>query len=244
MKKRFSLLAIALWICSSAAPQSGFRLSPVAPEGDYQMGREYITLNNAGIQIQLGFDGNYEGTLVFDLVVVNNTSHTLAFSPSDFYYVLLDSAGADSSGLPPRMAVHPDRIIQLYDRSLEKKEIDKSINTLFGFIETGIGIISGASAFLSTENPAAIVDAVFHTVGTAGYYVSRDQRISRDLEQIDHEKEVIHEEILRMGQVPPGKVASGFVFFPIHNDVGFLMFCFLLEDQLFQFVYQQQELPG
>jgi hypothetical protein len=243
MKKRLSLLAITLWICSCATPQNGFRLSPVAPEGVYEMGREYISLNNAGIQVELGFDGNFEGTLVFDLVVVNNTPHALSFTPQDFYYVLLDSADADSSGLPPRMAVHPDRIIQLYDRSMEKKENDKNINTLFGFIETGIGIINGASAFLSTENPVAIVDAVFHTVGTAGYYVSRDQWISRDLEQIDHEKEVVREEILRMGQVPPGMVASGFVFFPIQEESEYLMFCFPLEDQLFQFVYQQQS-PG
>jgi hypothetical protein len=208
------------------------------------MGREYISLNNAGIQVELGFDGNYAGTLVFDLVVVNNTPHALSLSPSDFYYVLLDSAGADSSWLPPRMALHPDRVIQLYDRSLEKKEIDKSINTLFGIIETGIGLLNGASAFLATENPVSIVDAVFHTVGTAGYYVSRDQLINSDMEQIDHEKEVIREEILRRGEVPPGMVVSGFVFFPIHDDAGFLMFCFPMEDQLFQFVYQQQELPG
>ncbi|MCK4750437.1 MAG: hypothetical protein KAT15_25445, partial [Bacteroidales bacterium] len=161
--------------------------------------------------------------------------------PSDFYYVLLDSANADSSRLPSRMAVHPEKILHRYDETLAANSIEKGINSFFGIVETGIGIVTSASALFATENPGYIVDAVFNTVGTAGHYVAQDQRISHEMEEITLEKKVIQEESLRTGQIPPGKVASGFVFFPRYSDPGYMMFCFPLEDQLFQFVYHQHQ---
>ena len=103
MKKTYSFLIIILGGFSCAFSQVVTGLSPVAPEGHFQMGREYITLCHDRVRVELGFDGLYEENLVFDLVIHNNTGQPLSFNPSDFYYVILDSAGADSSGLPPRM---------------------------------------------------------------------------------------------------------------------------------------------
>ncbi len=240
MKKLFSLLAIVLLLTSCTAPQLVLQLTPEAPEGKLEMGREYISLSNDSIDVELGYDGVRGEHLIFDFVVVNRTSYELSINPSDFYYELLDSAQADSSKLPPRMAIHPERILNHYDETLKTKEGAKQINSLIGMLEAGVDLLVNTTAFIVTDDPGYIVDAVFSTLWTADYYVSMDNQISTDISMINHEKEVVDEEIFRLVKLPPGKVMSGYVYFPKHPDAEYYMFCFPMEDQLFQFVYNQQ----
>jgi hypothetical protein len=230
MKKLCAIVFFTSVLITCAAPQEVMKLSPEAPGGNFEMGREYIFLSSDSIQVELGFDGFCDENMVFDLVVFNNTGHPLSIDPAEFYYELLDSATSDSSRVPPKMAVIPEKILDRYEDDLEYTEIERGINAVMGVIESGIGFITHATSFM---------DAFLGSVGPAHYHMVRDRQISDGLEQITLEKEVVEEEILRKDQVPPGKVASGFVFFPGHSDPAYLMFCFPLEDQLFQFVYQQ-----
>jgi hypothetical protein len=139
------------------------------------------------------------------------------------------------------MAVHPERILSHYEESLEERHDQKSVNTIFGFIEAGIGLIAGTTGFIATEDPGIIIDAVLNTLGTAETYVSADRAIGEEIDAITKEKEIVQEEIFRSLQLPPGKVASGYVYFPRYQQQGYLMFCFPLENQLFQFVYNQKQ---
>lgn len=242
MKKIYSLPIIALLLTSCVAPQLIIQLTPEAPEGKFEMGREYISLSNDSIDVELGYDGFRGEHLIFDFVVVNRTPYELSVNPSDFYYVVLDSALADSSKLPPRMAIHPERILHHYDETLETKQEAKEINSLLGFMEAGIDLLVNTTAFIATDDPGYIVDAVLGTLGTADYYVSNDNQISADISMINSEKEVVNQEIFRSGKIPSGKVMNGYVFFPKHPDTEYYMFCFPMDDQLFQFVYHQNRM--
>jgi hypothetical protein len=205
------------------------------------MGREYISLGSDNIDVELGFDGIYGPNLVFDFVVVNGSSEILNIQPNDFFYVLLDSATADSSMLPPRMAVKPDKVLLNYDQIIEDKQGQKKANSFLGFLEAGVGLLATTAAFITTENPAYISDAIFNTMGTANHYISQDNQIKTELEMINEEKELVKEEIFRSCQLAPGEVVSGYVYFPEHVETEYYMFCFLVENQLFQFVYNQQK---
>ncbi|MEN8228037.1 MAG: hypothetical protein ABFS38_07760 [Bacteroidota bacterium] len=240
MKKSFYLLVIALLLTSCGAPRVVSQLTPEAPEGHYEMGREYISLSNDKIDVELGYDGIHGEHLVFDFVVINQTPRVLTINPSDFYYVLLDSATADSSMFPKRMAVHPERILHHYDENLEAREGAKSMNSILGFLDAGVGLLANTTAFIATEDPGYIFDALFGTIGTAENYVALDKQISADISMIHSEKEIVDEEIFRMDQLPPGKVISGYVYFPKYPETDYYMFCFPVEDQLFQFVYNQR----
>ena len=178
MKNQYFLLFIALFFSSCVAPGVVTQLTPEAPEGHYEMGREYIKLSSDSIFVELGYDGVHGKHLVFDFVVINGTPDVLTISPSDFYYVLLDSATADTSKLPPRMAIHPERILYHYDETLDSKQEAKSINSLLGFLEAGVGLLANTTAFIATENPGYIVDALFSTLGTADHYIAENQQIS------------------------------------------------------------------
>ena len=140
------------------------------------------------------------------------------------------------------MAIHPERILHHYDEILESKQGAKEINSFLGFMEAGIDLLANATAFIATENPGYIVDAVFSTLGTAEHYVSKDKQISADISMINSEKEVVNEEIFRLGKALSGKVMNGYVYFPKHPDAEYYMFCFPIEDQLFQFVYHQSRM--
>lgn len=205
------------------------------------MGREYIPLASDDIDVELGFDGIYGSNLVFDFVVINGTSQPLSIQPSDFYYILLDSAIADSSISPPRMAVKPDKVLLSYDQVIENVEGQKKANAFLGFLEAGVGILATTAAVISTENPAYLADGLWGMFSTADHYVSQDKQIKSDLAVVNEEKELVEEEIFRSCQLAPGEVISGYVYFPLHNDTEYYMFCFPVEKQLFQFVYKQQK---
>jgi len=241
MKKRATFLIATLVFASCTAPRVVTRLTPETPEGHYEMGREYISLSNDSLFTELGFDGFHGKNLVFDFVVVNKTDRSLSVHPSDFYYVILDSATADSSKLPQRMAIHPERILHHYQETLEERSTEKQVNSVLGFVDAGIGMIVNTTAFFATEDPGYIADAIFGTLNTAGHYVAVDHQINRDITMISEEKVIVQKEIFRNTTLPPGKVASGYIYFPWEDDARYLMFCFPVEDQLFQFVYHQQQ---
>lgn len=240
MKIHVILPVILLITASCAPPRVVTRLEPEAPEGHYEQGREYIPLNNDEISVELGFDGIYGDYLVFDFVMVNNrATDTVMVNPLDFYYVTLETPTSDSSLFPPRMAIHPERIIHHYEQQLEEGEDRKEFNTILGVIDAGLGLLANTTAFVATENPGYITDAIFQTLGTADYYVANNRAIGASIEAIREESEIVREEIFRSVRIPPHSVASGFVYFPRYEDEGYLMFCFPAEDQMFQFVYNQ-----
>lgn len=240
MQLRTLIPVIFLMTASCATPQKVTRLVPEAPEGRFEVGREYIPLHNDSIDAELGFDGRSGDFLVFDFVVVNGSRQSLKIDPSEFYFVIIDDPMADSSLMPSRMAVHPEQVLQAYDRQVEEQEDRKHANKVFGFIDAGIGILATASAFAATDNPGYIADAVLQTIGTADRYVAADRMIGAQLEAIHTEREVVREELFRPVELPPGKAANGFVYFPAAGSRGYLMFCFPMQDRLFQYVYRQE----
>ena len=235
----FPVLLLFLWSCT--APRVVTKITPEAPEGNFAMGREYIPLSGGMMDVELGFDGKYGTNLVFDFVVINGSAETLTLQPNDFYYVLLNSATADSSMLPPRMALKPDKVLLEYDGITEAKKGEKRANSFLGFLEGGVGLLATTAAFVSTQSPAYITDAIVNTIGTANHYISNDKQIKSELEMISEEKELVSEEIFRSCQIEPGEVVSGYVYFTEHSDTEYYMFCFPVEDQLFQFVYKQEK---
>ena len=235
----FPILFLFLWSCM--APRVVTQITPEAPVGNYAMGREYISLGSENIDVELGFDGIYGSNLMFDFVLVNGSSEILTIQPKDFYYVLLDSVTADSSMLPPRMAVDPDKVLLNYDQIIEDKQGEKKANSFLGFLDAGVGLLATVAAVITTENPAYLADGLYSMFGTANHYISQDKQIKSDLALINEEKVVVNEEIFRSCQVAPGEVVSGYVYFPEHSEAEYYMFCFPVEHQIFQFVYNQQK---
>ena len=230
-----------LVLASCSAPSRVTVIVPDAPEGNFANGREYLPLSSDDIVVELGYDGIFDELMVFDFVVVNHTSDSLIINPSNFYYVLLDSSTADTSKLPPRMAFHPQRVMHAYDKTLEEKAGERRTNSIFAILETGVTILVGATGFMTTNNPAFIADGIFNSLGTAKNYTSESKNIKANMALIEEEKEVVSQEIFRPCHILPGKTVSGFVYFPQETEADCFMFCFPLEDHLFQFVYNQKQ---
>jgi hypothetical protein len=241
MKTRLLWLLLLLFFSSCTTPRVVTRISPEAPEGKFAMGREYIPLESDKIGVELGFDGIQGNNMVFDLVVHNGTMDTLKICPADFFYVLLDSAHAESSIDSSWFSVHPDTVLRFYDQTLEEGVKAKGRNTILGILQTSFDIIYNTTGFIATEDPAFIVDAVFSAAGTADQYISQGKMISSDMDLISEEKELVNEEIFRACELLPEQLRSGYVYFPLHDQTAYYMFCFPVEQQLFQFVYRQQK---
>ena len=241
MKKIQYLPVFLLLFLSCTAPRVVTQISPEAAEGHYAMGREYLSLESDHIGVELGYDGIQGENLVFDFVVHNTTADTLSILPADFYYVVLKNANAEDSAHTSWLAVHPEKVLVHYDETLEERKEEKSMNSLFGVLQAGVGILFNTTAFIATDNPGYLVDAVLQTVGTADQYISQDKMISSEMEMISEEKKVVDEEIFRPCEVLPGKVINGYVYFPKHDNTPYYMFCFPIENQLFQFVYNQRK---
>jgi len=241
MRTPLLLIIFGLLLSSCTAPREVLQITPEAPEGHYAMGREYISLSSDSIEVELGFDGILGEQLVFDFEVINRTPYELSINPSDFFYVLLDSAMADSSKFPPRMALHPERVLHHYDEALEDKVEEKRTNSFLGILNASISILVGTTGFIATDNPGYIADAIFNSFGTANDLVSQNKELKTHMELITEEKEAVKDEIFRNCTLPPGKVMSGYVFFPKHSDAEYYMFCYPIDRQMFQFVYHQSK---
>lgn len=238
MKKIYVILIIILGFSSSALSQELISLLPLAPEGHFVNGREYIPLTSDKIRVELGYDGTSEDMLVLDLVVFNQTGRELSIDPGAFYYLSLDDPDALSSEFPPVKAVLPTQTYKWYDCALEKKGSEQSFSTVLGFAEAGVGIFSGLAAFFASENPAYIVDAVFSATGTVVHTMAIKNQIEEEFEQLSRERELIQQEMMRKGELAPGEVKNGFVCFPAQVEKEYLMFCIHIDDQEFQFVYK------
>jgi len=234
------IFTVVLILSSCTAPQVTTKLIPEAPEGYYEHGREYITLTSDSIYAILGFDGFYDNTLIFDLVVINHSDNSLDIDPATFYYEILDSALALNSSLPPVPALHPDTISKRYDQTIQSMFDGKKANTFMGILEAVAGIALNTSGFIATEDPGYIMDMIAGTVNTAGYYLTRDTEIREGITIMKDEKSMVREASHGKKQLAPGETVSGFVFFPRNTDTRYYMFCFPLDDELFQFVYRQE----
>jgi hypothetical protein len=140
------------------------------------------------------------------------------------------------------MAVHPDKVLMLYDQTLEEKKKENDMNSFLGILQAGVNILYNTSGFIATDNPGYLADAVLYTVGTADQYMTQHKMISSEVEIISEEKEVVKEEIFRACEMLPGTVISGYVYFPKYNNTDYYMFCFPIENELFQFVYNQRKM--
>ncbi len=241
MRKFHSLAVLLLFLWSCTAPRVVTQIIPEAPEGFIAMGREYISLSNDHIDVELGYDGMQGEDLVFDFVVHNTTSDTLSILPADFYYEVLDSVNAESVPDTSWMAVQPEKVMMHYDKAMDNRKKEKGMNSFLGVLQAGVAILYNTTAFIATDNPGYLADAVLYTVGTADQYISQDKMISEEMEMISEEKGLVEKEIFRGCELPPGEVVSGYVYFPSHDNTAYYMFCFPIEEQIFQFVYNQRK---
>ena len=240
MLTKYPLRLLVLLSCSCTTPGWVTKITPEAPEGHLAMGREYIPLESEQLAVELGFDGLQGDNLVFDFVVHNSSADTLHIRPAEFFYVVLDSANAESSLDRSWYSVHPDTVMVQYDRYLEDREKVKGVNTFLGILQASADLLYNTSGFIATEDPGFIVDAVFRTAETADHYISQNRMITEEMDLIDEEKELVNDEIFRLCKLAPGTARSGYVYFPMHEQCTYYMFCFPLGEHLFQFVYRQE----
>lgn len=194
--------------------QQMFTLKALAPEGREVNGREYIQLSNELITVELAFDCLLEEKLLFDLVLINETDHPVFVHPSSFYYLKLDDPEGDSSRFPPAMALAPLQPFTWYDRGLEESP---QKNAFAPLLEIPALFMEEFVAVWTDESPA----------GPA-----------REKERIEGIKETVRQEMMQERELKPGEVANGFIYFPGLPETIYLLFCFPLDDQEFQFAYQ------
>ena len=75
---------------------------------------------------------------MFDFVVINGVRKPDP-QARRFLLRIADSPTADSSMLPPRMAVKPDKVLLNYEKIIEDKQGQKQANSFLGILEAGVG---------------------------------------------------------------------------------------------------------
>jgi len=58
-------------------------------------------------------------------------------------------------------------------------------------------------------------------------------------ERLDHLKETVRQEMMQEIKLAPGDITNGFVYFPSQKETDYLLFCFPVANQEFQFVYKE-----
>ena len=194
--------------------QPQLALEALAPEGNKVNGREYIPLSNDLIRVELAYDCMLGEKFLFDLVVINESGHPISVQPSSFYCLELDDPDADSSCFPPSMALPPLQPFKWYDRALEQPQHE------------------------SMFSPFLEIPAIFMEGFVAPWNEGSSARTLSDKERESHLKDAIRQEMMQEVQLAPGEVVNGFVWFQGSPETNFLLFCFPLDEQEFQFAYE------
>ena len=194
--------------------QGQLALEALAPEGNHMNGREYIPLSNDHMRVELAYECQLEEKLVFDLVVINESGHPISVQPSSFYCLELDDPDGDTSRFPPSQAVPPLKPFEWYDRALEQSHYEQIFSPLL-------------------EIPAMFMEAF-----VAPWNEGSSARTISNKERESHLKDAIRQEMMQELQLAPGEVANGFVWFPGSPETKYLLFCFPLDEQEFQFAYE------
>lgn len=211
----FVILLGAIMLTPQVSSQSSFSLEALAPEAKPANGREYISLSNGEITVELGYDCRVEDKLLFDLVFINESEHPILIHPPDFYYLNLDDPQGDSTRFPVRMALAPQKPYTWYDRGLEKKQGDEGLEVLL-------------------EIPLMFAEAFSDAFGADSYAAS----LAVEEERISSLKEAVRQEMIQEAKLAPGAHCSGFVYFPGSPETPYLLFCFPVDNHEFQFAYR------
>ena len=194
--------------------QEQLTLEALASEGNHVNGREYIPLSNDLISVELAYDCMLGEKFLFDLVVINESGHPISVQPSSFYCLELDDPDGDSSRFLPSMAVPPLQPFKWYDRALEQPQYEKMFS------------------------PLLEIPAMFMEVFVAPWNEGSSARTISGEERESLLKDAIRQEMMQELQLAPGEVANGFVWFPGSPETKYLLFCFPLDEQEFQFAYE------
>ncbi len=217
MKKLLTILLFSFCFSPWMISQEQFALEALAPDGNQVNGREYIPLSSDLIKVELAYDCRLGEKFLFDLVVINESGHPISVQPSSFYCLELDDPDGDSSRFPPIMAVPPLQPFKWYDRALEEPQYERMFSPLL-------------------ELPALFMEGFF-----ASWNGEPSARMLSDKERESHLKDAIRQEMMQEVQLAPGEVANGFVWFQGSPGTNYLLFCFPLDEQEFQFAYEVEK---
>lgn len=215
MRKLFALLLSVFAFSSWVFSQASFTLEPLAPEFSLVNEREYVPLSNGAFSVELAYDCRVEDKLLFDLVLFNESEHSVFVSPLNFYYLNLDDPEGDSSRFSKRVAMAPQKPFTWQDRALEERPGDEGFEVLL-------------------EIPMMFAQSFSEAFGTG----SHSNKYVEEQERVNQLKDVVRQHMFQEVELAPGEQASGFVYFQGIPETPYLLFCFPVDSHEFQFAYR------
>ena len=221
------------------APRPVYTLEPVDEEIEWNAGRQLVTQQQAGLEIQLAFD-EADRDIVFDLMMLNNSGEKVHVNPALFYYQ--QSAYGDS--LVQTAGRHYALNPQTEMISVRKKDAEndaeyasaQQTNLLISTLDV-IGDIASIGDEKSDEEIAVEV--------AEDIYLEQD-RIDNEVtyhatrNNIENAKIFWEEASLRRTDLHDREYIEGKVVFPLRGGGRFVHVFIAVEDRLFEVVYHMR----
>ena len=173
-------------------------------------GKELIKLTNDDVELIVNYDLSRQGTLIFDVLIQNNTDEILVISPESFYCNYINRLNENFT----KKALNPETIIRNYDKQIERshvqkssKELDNSLFLLFDIAET-----------FQKKTDEERKEFIKRSDEREQQYFNELNRIDNTLLTLANKRREIATEALRKTSLLPGQQISGKIYFSAYLD--------------------------
>ena len=196
-------------------------------------GRELVKLEKDSISVVINFDQTINNRSMFDLIIVNNTEEPVLISPTDFYCVTNNRLNEERVV----KASDPERIIQSYNRSMEKLKADikhEENNELIFALFDLVHDIAEKDETIQEENQERLERLERERRSENKIYQSK-----KELERTENSKSHISSKALRKTTLFPGKSMQGKIYFKLSRRIKQLKLYLPIDDVEFLLDYDR-----
>lgn len=188
-------------------------------------GKELIKLANDNVDLIVNYDSSRFGTLIFDVLIQNNSDEILVLSPDVFYCTYTNRLNENLTGY----ALDPETLIRNYDKQIDKSLKQKRSNEL----NNSLFLLFDIAESFQNKTEEERKEYNIKSDEREQQYYNELNRIESSLLVLANKRQQLATESLRKTSLFPGQQLSGKIhisayldkkvkdftlFFPIKND--------------------------
>lgn len=235
----WTILGALLSSCVTPTPISILNNKNEA-ESYWANGQEIISLKQNDVLIELGYDREIPGMLVFDVYVQNDGQRSLELNPRQFKMTELN---AYMDTVAVRHAKHPQSEIYDLDKSISRNQAaqtNQAIGSAFlGAAEFVIGVTNELSEESEEEKDRVRTGLAYSRLNRA----AEARELNFQEMSLQDKRAYWEAHALRRSTLFPGYYLSGKVHFPKTEHTGLMILSFPVGQEIFEFRFEHLLAP-
>lgn len=234
-------LALGALMFSCVSPYSISKMTPVASETSWHWGREFVQQTSRGVTVKVAYENNNRNFGIFNLEIVNDGAEPVLVAPEKFYTVL-SGPNLPARYTQPQFARDPE-IFFLELAKQTSRHAAQETNTAIRHTTSILTETATNVASLTTkETDAETAERRFSQEEAAYNRDVDDYNLQMAKLNLNNQKQLYDQTLLRKTTLPPNAFIYGQVYFPRHGGAAQTELVIPVNGELLKFTFKQTNL--